>query len=187
MIIVHFKIILCLKPLITIKITVYISWYLLFLAKMMISTKKLVFVGCHRGVEYSTGPQNIFLDQKYAEVIPKKISRRLVENFWKYLRGSTPLINRRFMREGGPPLKVPIRQIHCGMKLEKLIAYTFIKFLERCHGNFDFLNCNMSPLLQLSAANFWHGSNGKGGLKNYLRKILWGSGGEATGKIGIWG
>jgi len=41
---------------------------------MGLFAKKLILAGHPRGVEYSTGAENFFPNQKYVEVVPQKIS-----------------------------------------------------------------------------------------------------------------
>ena len=73
-----------------------------FLAKTAIFSKKLTCRGRFRGVEYSTGSENFFLNYKFAKDVSKKISWKLIENWKKYRRvdlaQKTPF-------SGGSPLK----------------------------------------------------------------------------------
>ena len=59
-------------------------------AKIVIFAKKSILTSHFRGVEYSTGPENFFLDQKYVEVVPKKFHENRLSSS-KISIGVTPL------------------------------------------------------------------------------------------------
>ena len=83
--------------------------------KSPILPKKLNFREYSRGVEYSTGPQNFFLHYEFVEVTPKNFYEDWMSSLENMHRVDPPLPKHSFLEGGGPPLKVPLSQIHCGM------------------------------------------------------------------------
>jgi len=85
--------------------------------KWPIFEKKLTWRGRFRGVEYSTGSENFFLNYEFAKDVSKKFSWKLNQNWEKYRWGGTPPSEMACFWGGGCPLKWPLRQIHCGMNV----------------------------------------------------------------------